>query len=305
MKCSILLIVILFSVHANAQNFTAAPLSTPTLQNASEHDNDDSSRIIGHVYHVNAWGSIAITAAGTAASLATYSFINNKPDITRQEFDALRSESSRSSINAFDKWALNLSMPSIDYKWPAVGVQAVCAALPLTLFFGERFQKNWDDIFLMLLETNAIAVTIYQVSPFGPFFQNKYRPIMYIADSASLGDEDIHTGKNRNSFYSGHVASAVASTYFMAKVYCDYHPDIKGWDQIGIYALASVPPLALAYLRLVALKHFPSDILCGWAIGGVCGIAIPEIHRIAGKNVTFGAYTSPTSSGLTLGVNLK
>jgi membrane-associated phospholipid phosphatase len=305
MKCSILLIVILFSVHANAQNFTTAPLSTPTLQNASEHDNDDSSRIIGHVYHVNAWGSLGITLAGTAASLATYSFINNKPDITDQEFDALQSQSNKDAMNALDRLSLKFSMPSTNYTWTAVGVQALCAGLPLTLFFGDRFKKNWDDIFLMLLETNAIAVTLYQVSPFGPFFQNKYRPIVYVAGNDPIARDSLRSGKNRNSFYSGHVASAVASTYFMAKVYCDYHPEIHGWDQIGIYALASVPPLALAYLRLVALKHFPSDVLCGWLIGGVCGVAIPEIHRIAGKNVSLGAYTSPTSTGLTLGVNIK
>jgi hypothetical protein len=300
MKTTLSVLFLLFSMTLHAQNFYTAP--TP---NDDEHDHDDSSRIIGHVYHVNAWGSIGITVAGTAASLATYSFINNKPDITNQEFDALQSQSSKDAINALDRISLNLSMPTVDYKWPAVGVQAVCAALPLTLFLGERFQKNWDDIFLMLLETNAIAVTIYQVSPFGPFFQDKYRPIVYHSLDSNARDEDMRTGKNRNSFYSGHVASAFASTYFMAKVYCDYHPEIKGWDQIGIYALASVPSLALAYLRLIALKHFPSDILCGWAIGGVCGIAIPEIHRIAGKNVSIGAYSSPESTGMSLTLNLK
>jgi membrane-associated phospholipid phosphatase len=156
----------------------------------------------------------------------------------------------------------------------------------------------------MLLETNAIAVTIYQVSPLGPFFQNKYRPIVYYATD-QIARDSIRTGKNRNSFYSGHVASAAASTYFMAKVYCDYHPEIHGWDQIGIYALATVPPLGLAYLRLVALKHFPSDILAGFVIGGVWGIVIPEIHRIAGKNVSFGAYTSPTSTGINATIGLK
>ena len=302
MKVKIFLLIIFFYSSASAQNLFTAPSPAPTP--IPEARDDDSSRIIGHVYHVNAWGSIGITAAGTLASLATYNFINNKPDITNQEFDALQSDPIKHSLNALDRLSLNLHIPSTNYTWTAVAVQAVNAALPLTLFFGDRFKKNWDDIFLMLLETNAIAVTIYQVSPFGPFFQNKYRPIVYLATD-QIARDSLRSGKYRNSFYSGHVASAVASMYFMAKVYCDYHPEIEGWDKIGIYALASIPPAVLGYLRFVAMKHFLSDIIVGWGIGGVTGIVVPEIHRIAGKTVSFGAYSSPTSTGLALTWNMK
>ena len=266
---------------------------------------EDSARTIGHVYYVKAWTSIGITAAGALAIVAArFSPLLGKPEITNQEFDVAQSPASRNSFNALDKWALNLSFPKIDYQWYGVGLQIGCAAAPLALFFGDRFRKNWDDIILMLMELNAVTSSIFQFSPIGPLFQNRYRPMVYFAFD-SVARDSIKNGGNRNSFYSGHVASATASTYFMAKVYCDYHPEITGWDKIGIYALASVPPLVMGYFRLIALKHFTSDILTGFVVGGVCGVALPEIHRIAGKDVSFCAYSSPSGSGVSLSYNFK
>src|SRR5947208_9084015 len=109
MKITLSLFLLLFSVSSRAQNLLSIP-SQNEAKNASA-DGEDSSRLVGHVYHVNAWGSIAITAAGTAASLATYSFINNKPDITNQEFDALQLQSNKDAINALDRLSLNMKMP--------------------------------------------------------------------------------------------------------------------------------------------------------------------------------------------------
>jgi membrane-associated phospholipid phosphatase len=93
----------------------------------------------------------------------------------------------------------------------------------------------------------------------------------------------------------------------MAKVYCDYHPEIHGWDKIGIYALASIPPMIMGYFRLIALRHFPTDILTGFIVGGAVGIAVPEIHRIASKDkgLSFTPYISPAGSGMSLTYNFK
>lgn len=266
-------------------------------------DPDDSSRINGHMYHVNAWGSIGLTVGGQLGILIAQRYFS-KPDITNQEFDAAQLPSNVNSINVVDRWALRLTVPTVDYTWTAVGIQGACAVAPLTLFFGERYRKNWDDIVLMLLETNTLATCMFQFSPFGPFFQNRFRPAVYYAkDSVSRYNE--RNGGERNSLFSGHETSAAASLFFMAKVYCDYNPQIKGWDKIGIYALASVPPLIMGCFRVIALRHFPTDVIIGGILGGACGIAVPELHRIAGKEVAIGMYSSPESTGINLALKLK
>ena len=263
----------------------------------------DSSRTIGHMYYVNFWTSAGLTVTGQLGILAAQKLFS-KPDITNQEFDAVQLPSSINSINVLDRWALRLGVPKFDYTWTAVGLQTACAIAPLSLFFGEKYRKNWDDIVLMLMETNTLATCMFQFSPFGPFFQNRFRPAVYYAkDSVSRFNEK--NGGERNSLFSGHETSAAASLFFMAKVYCDYNPQIKGWDKIGVYALASIPPLIMGSLRVIALRHFPTDVIVGGIIGGACGILVPELHRIAGKDMSLGVYTSPQSTGVGFSMNLK
>jgi membrane-associated phospholipid phosphatase len=283
--------------------FSSSYAQKPKPSQSEKPDTEDSLRIAGHVYHVNAWASIGMFVGGELAVGVAQRYFS-KPDITDQEFDAAQLPSSINSINVFDRWALRLNVPANDYSWTAVGIQIACAAAPLSLFFGERYRKNWDDIVLMMMEVNVLATCVFQFSPLGPYFQNRYRPAVYYAkDEASRNA--IRTGGSRNSFFSGHTNSATASLYLMAKVYCDYNPQIEGWDKVGIYALASVPPLIMAYYRVIGLHHFPSDVLVGGMIGGTIGIVVPELHRIANKNVTMGIYSSPLSTGVNLAWNLN
>ena len=278
-------------------------LSSSALAQEKEINPEDSSRIKGHVYHVNVWGSLGFTVAGQLAILIAQKTFS-KPEITAQEFDAAQLPSSVNSINVIDRWALRLGQPKTDFTWTAVAIQAACAAAPLTLFFGERYRKNWDDIVLMLLEVNTLATCMFQFSPFGPFFQNRFRPAVYYAkDSVSRYEE--RNGGERNSLFSGHENSAAASLFCMAKIYCDHNPQIQGWDKFGIYALASVPPLIMGCFRVIALRHFPTDVIVGGIIGGTCGIIVPEFHRITGNNVSIGLYSPPGGgTGMSLAWNL-
>ncbi|MBE0645881.1 MAG: hypothetical protein IH600_17505 [Bacteroidetes bacterium] len=85
----------------------------------------------------------------------------------------------------------------------------------------------------------------------------------------------------------------------MIKVYSDYHPDI-GNNKYLLYGAAAVPPIVLGYFRIKSLRHFPSDILVGIGIGALCGILVPELHRLSENNISMGLYTSVEGSGLTL-----
>jgi membrane-associated phospholipid phosphatase len=67
-----------------------------------------------------------------------------------------------------------------------------------------------------------------------------------------------------------------------------------------LYGAAAIPPLFEGYLRMKALFHFPSDIFVGFGIGALCGILIPEFHRIKIENVSLGLYSSPEGTGINL-----
>ena len=268
-------------------------------------DREDTTRLEGHIYHVNFWGSAAIAVGAELAVLAAQiSPLSDKPQITNGEFDYIQSQTSLTQINPIDRISLHIGLPTTNYNSLAADLQVLCAAAPLALLFGERYRENWDDIVLLMAEVNAINMFTFQFSPFGPFFQKRYRPILYQAYTQAERDAN-NSGSNRVSFYSGHTSAATTSLFLMAKIYCDYNPQIEGWEKVGIYALASIPPLTMGFLRIIALQHWPSDVLVGGIVGGTIGIVVPEMHRIMGKDVSLGAYSSPESTGIRLAWNLK
>ena len=286
MKNVCLILLLIYSTSALGQN-------TPPKDSTFE-----THPVPSHIYHVNPWVTGSIIVAGGAADLLALNVVRYKPAITDAEFDGLNTN----SINPFDRWALRLSTTNYT-KWENIATiyNAAGVFLPLTLFFDEKINKDWFRILAMYVEVESISLTTYIATPLGPLFQEKLRPIVYY-DNLSRAERS--NGNNRNSFYSGHVASVSAATFFMVKVYSDYHPEIGG-DKFWLYAAALVPPLGLGYIRMLGLNHFPSDILTGLGIGALYGVLIPELHRISDKDVSFGVYTSPEATGLSMKIALK
>jgi len=246
------------------------------------------------VYNVNPWVDGAITVAGGAIGLLALNGIRFKPEITNKEFDALN----RDIINGFDRWALDVQTIDVaQLETLSTIMQGASAVVPLAFLFTDRIKEDWGHILLMYAEATAVTISIYVASPMGPQFQSRFRPSVY--DESQTRDYR-RDGNHRNSFYSGHVATASVATFFFAKVYSDYHPEM-GMDKYWLYAAATLPPLLMGYFRIKAHDHFPSDILTGLGIGALCGILIPEFHRISCNNLSFGAYSGPGgSNGVTV-----
>ena len=166
----------------------------------------------------------------------------------------------------------------------------------------KNIRKDWLHILFMYVEGHTLTFTFYNYSPLGPFFQNRYRPAVYYPELGLAAQENSN---NRNSFYSGHVASCAYSTFFMVKVYCDYHPNI-GAAKYLLYLAASVPPLFMGYARIRSLDHYPSDIAVGFGLGAVLGIVVPALHKLpCSKYLSLGLSPSPDAVGLSVRWNLS
>jgi membrane-associated phospholipid phosphatase len=247
-----------------------------------------------HPYHVNYWVTGGILIAGFAAEKNGVHWISEKTNLTNAEFQTL----DRIDFAAIDRWALELDLSSMSYYVQlSDNVLMGIVILPALTMLDHNIRQDWLDVLLMYSETILITNNLYLYSPFGPTFVNRFRPVVYYD---ALGDSEVRTrGSNRNSFYSGHVASAASASFFTAKVFCDYHPEL-GWKKYLVYGAAAIPPLILSYIRLRALSHFPSDLLVGFGVGALCGILIPEIHRIGIENTSLGLYSSSEGTGIRL-----
>jgi membrane-associated phospholipid phosphatase len=229
----------------------------------------------------------AMLGAGLISDYFLVRSVLGKPDIDSAELTRLNTNF---YINRFDAWALKLDPTNrATYETVSADMAIGIYCLPALLVLDGSIRHDWLDMLGMYLETQTATFSVYNMSPFGPNFQNKYRPIVYYTQ---LSDNQRSSGNNRNSFYSGHTASATTATFFMTKVYIDYHPEL-GWEKYLLYGAASVPPLVMGYLRIRALDHFPSDIAAGFIVGALIGVLDPEFHRIKNRNVSLASISTP------------
>lgn len=162
----------------------------------------------------------------------------------------------RLTAHKISDWGLNISI-----------------ALPGLLALDKNIRSEWLDLIFIYLEAQAVTNINYAWGL--TQWTHRIRPMIYY-DEVTM-EEKLDSGTT-DSFFSGHVANTATASFFMAKVYCDFHPELgnKKWL---IYGAALIPPAFVGYMRYRALKHYPSDLLVGALIGAGIGILIPELHK--------------------------
>lgn len=241
------------------------------------------------VYKLKAGVDLPVFAVGAGWSAYAFTKIYSKGHSTEEDILAL----DKNNINWFDRWAVRPFSESID----KASYYPFFAAMPLPLLFltGEQTRKDFFKLGFLYLEAMSVTGLLYTSSV---YFIDRYRPYAY-SDGSTI--EQRTRGGAKNSFYAGHVALVATSTFFMAKVYADYHPESKAkWV---FYTLAGATTGATAYLRLAAGQHFPTDLLLGMAQGTLTGLLVPEFHKckiIENGTLSILPYSTGKAHGLSL-----
>jgi membrane-associated phospholipid phosphatase len=281
--------VVIFSiqVYGNPPDTLKSSKDT-TVKTSAIHAKKD------YVYKVNYYVTGSIIGVGFATDAIAISRIKNKPIITNEELAALNPD----LLTSIDKWGLRQDA-SQRSKFASISdyTESAFILLPALLMIDKKIRGEWLHLLLIYLEGHAVTFTFYNYSTFGPTFHNEYRPVTYYTD---LPLDVRNSGNNRNSIYSGHVASIAYSTYFMAKVYCDYHPEMNFGKQLLIYTAATIPPALIGYFRVRSLAHFPSENFTGLMLGAAVGIIVPALHKRRLKNLSVGMFSAPEGIGLDL-----
>ncbi len=246
-----------------------------------------------HPYHVNYWVTGGIIIGGLTLEKIGVGWISDKSHISIGELQNL----DRQDITPIDSWVLKFDPSKKDYYNKLSNqLLSFTVFLPVLTMLDPKIREDWLDVLLMYMQSQTITNNFYLYSPFGATFQNRLRPVVYY-EAVDIGDRT--TNNNRNSLYSGHVAVATMASFFTAKIFCDYHPEL-GWNKYLVYGAAAIPPLILSYFRIRALAHFPTDVLVGFGVGALCGILIPELHRIQDNNISLGLYSSSEATGISV-----
>lgn len=225
----------------------------------------ESSQKKEPIYKIKPGIDIPVTAVTTATTLYGFSKIYNKERLTVDEVESLDPR----NVNRFDRSATK------HYSERATKVADIffygSQPLPLLFLLDKRTRKDFPKLVLLYLETMG-ATGVPYVS--AVYFGDRYRPYTYNPETPI--DFKLRGG-SRNSFYAGHPALVATSTFFMATVFSDYHPESKfKWL---FYTLAGAATAGTAIGRYLGGRHFPSDLIIGVTMGTASGLIIPRIHR--------------------------
>ena len=248
------------------------------------------------VYKMNYWIDAPVTAGLFVTYYFGYQALTNKPLATPEQINSLN----KNDVWWFDRIALYQDVSQMDNArnisdW---GLK-IAGVMPFLLLIDKKIRRDWYDFILLYLETQAVAQNAYILA--GPLFTKRYRPFAYYSELSM----EAKTGHGTtDSWFSGHTSTTSTASFFMAKVISDYHPELGGKKWL-IYGAALIPPAIVGVYRIKALKHFPTDIIMGTAIGAAVGILVPNLHKVT-KKVNKDLSLIPFAGGYTgLSMSLK
>jgi len=229
------------------------------------------------VYKVNPFIDIPVAAVAAATNYWGLRIVDRKPDLDSLTIINL----DPSSVNRFDRSAI---WQDVDFAPKARKLSdygmTVSFMLPVLLLADREIRRDWAPLLLLYLETQAIVGNLFSWG--AAIHIDRIRPLVYNPDVPWNERSGIRT---QNSFYSGHTSSSASASFFVAKVYSDYHPEL-GNKKYLVYSLALIPPVFTGLMRYKGMKHFPTDVLTGLIVGASTGILIPHLHKKSGSNLS-------------------
>ncbi|WP_224995589.1 phosphatase PAP2 family protein [Cesiribacter sp. SM1] len=223
---------------------------------------------------------IPILAGGAAMAIGGFILKARVPQLTESQLAAL----DPNAINSFDRGAVdNLRELDSNLSDYLLGVSAIA---PFSVLASRSIRRESLAVMVMYLETAALTGGLTNLSK--GLFRRK-RPYVYNPD-ALLKDRTKVSA--RHSFWSGHVAASASFMYLTAYM-VDRYADRPGWKWAA-WSGAVVIPGTIAVWRYTSGKHFPTDVLAGYAVGAGVGLLIPMIHRSQlPKDVTLNIQPTP------------
>ncbi len=218
------------------------------------------------VYNYNNKLDIPLTSAAALITFYNFSQIYSKERTDDGTILSLTPD----DVNSFDRSAAGNwdegAKTASDFFFNAA------IPLPLIVFaFDDSMRKDYLRLTLLYLETMAFTGAAYSTSQ---QLNNRLRPFTY---NTGLELSRRTSGGARNSFFSGHTALVATSTFFLARVYNDYHPDSPyKW---AFYGGAGLATYFTGYFRVKAGQHFPTDVITGGLVGTAIGILVPYFHK--------------------------
>lgn len=143
--------------------------------------------------------------------------------------------------------------------------------LPLALLLPKETRHDAATIGVLWAETMLVNAGVTALSK---HTFRRPRPFVYNPETTASEIQTIHA---QTAFLSGHTSTTAANCFFAAKVFSDYFPDSE-WTPV-VWSVAATVPAITGYLRVKGGRHYPSDVIAGYALGACVGYLVPQLHK--------------------------
>lgn len=216
-------------------------------------------------YELSKEKDIPLLAGGAATFLAGLIAIDNVRPYTAQQLGTLdRHRTLAWDRQSYDKWNPNASRASDYVLYGSMSISAM-------LLLDKNIRKDVIKIGTMFGEMFLFTGGFTGLSK-GLF--HRTRPFVF---NENVPEEEKLKKGAQLSFISGHTSSNASITFFAAKVFSDYNPNSK--YKPLVWSAAVLLPATTAYLRVKAGKHYPTDVIAGYAVGALVGYFVPVLHK--------------------------
>jgi membrane-associated phospholipid phosphatase len=191
-------------------------------------------------------------------------------------------------VNGFDRFVTGRWSPG----WRNASDIGAGLAIGGNLFclISRPVRREFLPIAVMAVETSS---WLYSLGTLTKATVLRPRPFLY--GSAAPLDEQLKADA-RFSFFSMHTCFTAGASFFTAKILHDLHPDAR-WRK-WVWAGAAALPLGIGAMRIAAGKHFPTDVLVGYAVGAGIGCLVPQLHRRRDRPQSLRVYPHGQGIGL-------
>lgn len=232
-------------------------------------------------YSVNWKKEIPYISTAVALNLTGAYFASQLEVLTPLQIEGLDAK----NVNSFDRFATENFSTGFARASNVLEISTQLA--PILFLTGKRTRKNFGQIIALYAEATFINTGVTIVTK---MTARRTRPFVY---NPNVAVDDKIGRTARSSFISGHTSTAAVGTFFTAKIFSDFYPDSK-WKPV-VWGAAAVIPGVMGYFRVAAGKHYPTDVIAGYLVGGAVGFLVPHLHRKRGDK--------DSKIGLNLGFN--
>ncbi|HEX9576248.1 MAG TPA: phosphatase PAP2 family protein [Myxococcales bacterium] len=134
--------------------------------------------------------------------------------------------------------------------------------------------SEWAGLRAAVIVGESAAVSAAMVQSM-KFFVARKRPFVRYGNGETSGAYDVNDRDSHVSYPSGHTALATSLGVSMAMTATLEESPAAPW----LWGAAAVMSVSTATLRMIAEKHYFTDVAAGAAIGAACGVVFPVLHK--------------------------